>query len=765
MMRTTRLSTVSLCLVLGQSSAFQGPFLRVSARPVELEPKAWPKVPTSWPSPLKRVIVPSFPAIAFPSLKPEEAVVAKPRTRPSEEHPAWATATAFSLVFRSVGYVGFAVVLLAPAVLLSPAASGILASTPAWVKVVLGYFLGEGVFYAACIATATAMSRDPSFATPPLTSERRQELWTKILRDPTQSAQQFCEGWFYIDAGPRRVIRGGARTALIGYVQDALGFGRVPASGRVQYSELRRADVLHWLAAGLFEKPLESMSVDERMELSELVTQLEEAAGEPLRDPENQEERTPGIASKSSGVEPVRWLHRPLAYYGLTQLLWGQLLAPKLLGDAGFTRCHAGGLTYFVSDPSPPAARDEATAVRAVEGADATVGEDGEEGEVDVSPPSTMLTEQAKKAVGSALAAAAASASAAVTPRKPRKRAILFIHGVGVGPGPYTGLLKRLAAPTSDAELDLLFCDSMKAPPEEDPSPPYAVAAVAAAKALNNSAVASAMRSTVGPAVASASSAVSSAVGSVRMNAASLTENLPLAGARAEAAKDHADEEDEDDEAHDASDRLVIAVEVSQACQRIDPRMPAKPAEFAQQIEAVLDAHGIDDAIVVGHSLGTAYANYLRRFAPDRVAGLALIDPIAAMIHHRDTSEAFVYKAVGPSCKTAAEEYYIRRELWTANVVSRHMRWHEAALWPSDCMPSKPTLIVLSLDDEIVPVQAIRECATTWRARARGVSVLPLPGLGHGGWLGDAKAGKLIADRVRALHASRGLPPLDRFAP
>ena len=289
------------------------------------------------------------------------------------------------------------------------------------------------------------------------------------------------------------------------------------------------------------------------------------------------------------------------------------------------------------------------------------------------------------------------------------------------------------------------------------------------------------MRSTVGPAVQRASSAVSSAVGTVRTSAASLSDSLPRTGGGSAAEEGWANAAErlaerpcrlkgpgmgeQPPSTRPSPDRVVIAVEVSQACQRIDPRTPAKPAEFARQVAAVLDAEGVEDAIVVGHSLGTAYANYLRRFAPERVAGLALIDPICAMIHHADTGEAFVYKAVGPSCKTAAEEYYVRRELFTANVVSRHMRWHEAALWPADCVPSKPTLVVLSLDDEIVPVRAIRECATSWRARARGVQVLPLPGLGHGGWLADAKAGKLIADRVRALHASRGLQPLDRFAP
>lgn len=159
----------------------------------------------------------------------------------------------------------------------------------------------------------------------------------------------------------------------------------------------------------------------------------------------------------------------------------------------------------------------------------------------------------------------------------------------------------------------------------------------------------------------------------------------------------------------------------------------------------------VSSAVVIGHSLGTAYANYLNRFAPERVAAMAIIDPICCMLHQARTADAFVYAPVGASVKVACEEYYVRRELFTSNVIARHFRWHEATLWPSDCTPNTPLLIVLSEDDVIVPVEPLRASATTWNARARGVQVLSLPGLGHGGWLGDSLASGEIARRVRGL--------------
>jgi hypothetical protein len=160
---------------------------------------------------------------------------------------------------------------------------------------------------------------------------------------------------------------------------------------------------------------------------------------------------------------------------------------------------------------------------------------------------------------------------------------------------------------------------------------------------------------------------------------------------------------------------LCFALQVDHFAARIAPGRPASPRAFAKEYERLLDSYGVESAVVIGHSLGTGYASYLSRFAPRRVAAIALIDPICCMLHHARTTRAFVYQPVGPSVKVACEEYYVRRELFTANVIARHFRWHEATLWPSECTPQTPHLIVLSEEDQIVPVQALRSCATELR--------------------------------------------------
>ena len=44
--------------------------------------------------------------------------------------------------------------------------------------------------------------------------------------------------------------------------------------------------------------------------------------------------------------------------------------------------------------------------------------------------------------------------------------------------------------------------------------------------------------------------------------------------------------------------------------------------------------------------------------------------------------KGFIYKPV-TSPLVAVEEYFVRRELFVANVAARHLRWHEGGLWPT----------------------------------------------------------------------------------
>ena len=115
-----------------------------------------------------------------------------------------------------------------------------------------------------------------------------------------------------------------------------------------------------------------------------------------------------------------------------------------------------------------------------------------------------------------------------------------------------------------------------------------------------------------------------------------------------------------------------------------------------------------------------------------RVGGLVLLDPIACCLYHPSVTSEFVYPQV-TGVLQAAEDYFVKKELFAAALISRHLPWHQANVWLEDCSPAVPTLVGLSTDDKIVPSDAVQKVFGSWSARLRhGTRVLRMPGLGHG---------------------------------
>lgn len=81
--------------------------------------------------------------------------------------------------------------------------------------------------------------------------------------------------------------------------------------------------------------------------------------------------------------------------------------------------------------------------------------------------------------------------------------------------------------------------------------------------------------------------------------------------------------------AHLSSTRQVVAIDLrghgrSDAPKRAD----YAPADYAGDVKAVLDALHIREAVVVGHSMGSAAALAFAAANPSRVRGLLLVDPV-----------------------------------------------------------------------------------------------------------------------------------------
>eukprot|EP00966_Prymnesium_polylepis_P090553 2096968-Prymnesium_polylepis.1 len=203
----------------------------------------------------------------------------------------------------------------------------------------------------------------------------------------------------------------------------------------------------------------------------------------------------------------------------------------------------------------------------------------------------------------------------------------------------------------------------------------------------------------------------------------------------------------------------VLMVELEGATQRVAPPMPPDPDRFAALLDAALDASGVRRAVLAGHSLGSAFVSYAARRDGLRAAGggkrrfggAVFIDPIACGLHHSRTTREFVYTRI-ERMQHSIEDYIFKKELWTATVIARHLPWHDASLWLDDCVPAAPTLLAVGACDTIIHPRRIAQAFGSWNARLRGVRVLTMADMGHGGWLQDETSSAVLAASILALR-------------
>lgn len=200
----------------------------------------------------------------------------------------------------------------------------------------------------------------------------------------------------------------------------------------------------------------------------------------------------------------------------------------------------------------------------------------------------------------------------------------------------------------------------------------------------------------------------------------------------------------------------IVMIELPANSQRLFPQITPTAGEFGEQVIALMDRLGLKRCVVAGHSLGSAYATYFARYDANtgsrRVGGVVLIDPIATNLHHARTSREVIFTRLD-SAQASFEDYFFKKELWNSIFLQRKFEWYEASYWLEECVPQTPTLIAVGTEDTIVTPRAISQAFGSWQARLRGVRVLAMEGLGHGGWLLDDEVGDQLVASVHALRS------------
>ena len=181
-------------------------------------------------------------------------------------------------------------------------------------------------------------------------------------------------------------------------------------------------------------------------------------------------------------------------------------------------------------------------------------------------------------------------------------------------------------------------------------------------------------------------------------------------------------------------------------------RFPS-PAETVAQVYDILDYHlpradgnSPPQAVIFSHSLGSIISVWLLEFAPERLAGLVLCEPISLLLQYSDVAYNFVYRK-----GTAAAEIFfewIAREPGIALTLARHFHWfqnvfpfileenHKALNLKPQLFPRHiPISIFLSQQDCIVPSSRI--VSVIGEGRKENLSVQIMKGMDHGSFLFD----------------------------
>jgi len=195
-----------------------------------------------------------------------------------------------------------------------------------------------------------------------------------------------------------------------------------------------------------------------------------------------------------------------------------------------------------------------------------------------------------------------------------------------------------------------------------------------------------------------------------------------------------------------AQHRHIFILDLGHVSMRLPrPSRFPSPEGTCSQVCAMLDQHISPDPIslkatIFTHSLGSAYAVWMLKVAPERIAGLVLCGPISILLQHPAVTYNFLYR----KSLTATEMFFewIAREQGIALTLARHFHWFQN-LFPMildvDCTGTRffpqdlRAAIFLSERDCIVPSARIAQ--VIGQGKRDNVDVYVMPELDHGGFV------------------------------
>lgn len=125
-------------------------------------------------------------------------------------------------------------------------------------------------------------------------------------------------------------------------------------------------------------------------------------------------------------------------------------------------------------------------------------------------------------------------------------------------------------------------------------------------------------------------------------------------------------------------DRAIFLVELPFVSMKFESNIPSIQ-ETVDQLGAMLIRHQYSKATFIGHSLGSIYVTWMLNRCPERVASVALLDPVCFRVYYPTLAYNFIHAPA-----TKASELLIRhiiaKDLFISNFISRNFHWYRNIL-------------------------------------------------------------------------------------
>ncbi|KAI0431019.1 alpha beta hydrolase fold family [Xylaria sp. FL1042] len=177
----------------------------------------------------------------------------------------------------------------------------------------------------------------------------------------------------------------------------------------------------------------------------------------------------------------------------------------------------------------------------------------------------------------------------------------------------------------------------------------------------------------------------------------------------------------------------IIALEIMPICMRITRGILPRE-ELLREIVKVLNHHGWDRFVILGHSYGSIIATHLLHHPKTRhrVGPMLLVDPVTLSIHWGGIPYNFLYRQPRKASEWQLH-YFASTDMGVAHSITRRFDWSENVLWKDD-MKGLDISVALSEKDIILDPMALRDYLTSDASlQARQYTSIPSP-LGQEGF-------------------------------